>query len=113
VFGIVHGIIPTNQFSMLASEHTWRGDMEDDWVSVYRAALIELEQAQISGRIAHGQKAIIGGVERLTYVPGIRPEKNAIEDALRSLRALEQAEADLVRRAVARALDDLRSVGAE
>ena len=87
--------------------------MDDDSVSVYQAALIELEQAQISGRIAQGQNAIIARVESLTDVPGIRPaEKNAIEDALRSLRALEQAEADLVRRAVARALDDLRSVAA-
>jgi hypothetical protein len=40
-------------------------------VSVYQAALIELEQAQISGRIAQGQKAIIGRVESLTDVPGI------------------------------------------
>jgi hypothetical protein len=45
------------------------GFMELDWVSVYQAALIELEQAKISGRITEGQTAIIGRVESLSNVP--------------------------------------------
>ena len=85
--------------------------MEVNWVSIYQAALIELEQAKMSGRITEGQKAIVCRIETLSNVPGILPEeKNAIKSALHSLRALEEAEAEVVRRAVTNALDDLRFV---
>jgi len=63
--------------------------MEANWVSVYQAALIELEQAKISGRITETQKAIIGGIEILSGMPGVQlEEKDALERALRSLCAL-------------------------
>jgi hypothetical protein len=77
--------------------------MEVNWVSIYQAALIELEQAKISGRITEAQKAIIGSIEILGSMPNLQPEeKNALEHALRSLRGLDQNEPEVLRCAVAK-----------
>ena len=86
--------------------------MEVNWVSIYQAALIELEQAKISGRITEAQRAIIGSIEILSSIPSIRPEeKNALDHAVRSLRGLDQNEPEVLRCAVAKTLDDLRLFG--
>jgi len=86
--------------------------MEVNWVSIYQAALIELEQAKISGRITEAQRAIIGSIEILSSIPSIRPEeKNALDHAVRSLRGLEQDEPEALRRAVIKTLDDLHLLG--
>jgi hypothetical protein len=42
---------------------------KEDWVSLYQSALIELEQAKMSGRISVAQKAIVARVEKLRTVP--------------------------------------------
>jgi hypothetical protein len=86
--------------------------MEVNWVSIYQAALIELEQAKISGRITEAQKAIIGSIEILSSMPNIQPEeKNALDHAVRSLRGLEEDEPEALRRAVTKTLDDLHLLG--
>jgi hypothetical protein len=44
---------------------------QEDWVSLYHSALIELEQAKIAGRINAAQKAIVARVETLRALPGL------------------------------------------
>jgi hypothetical protein len=65
---------------------------QEDWVALHQSALIELEQAKMSGRIEAAHNAIIARMERLQTLPGLHPEeRQAIEDALRSLHFLERA----------------------
>jgi hypothetical protein len=64
---------------------------KEDWVSLYQSALIELEQAKMSGRIDAAQRAIFARVEKLTTLPELHPqERQAIEDALRGLNFLKR-----------------------
>jgi hypothetical protein len=89
---------------------------EQDWVSLYQSALIELEQAKISGRIEAAQKAIVARVELLRALPGLHTEeRHAIDDAIRALALLQREEArfdaEAERRAVEESLEKLRSVG--
>jgi len=86
-----------------------------DWVSLYQSALVELEQAKMAGRISDARTAIVSRIEKLTTIPGLHPqERQAIEDALRSLNLLEKEDtrltAEAERRAVELALERLRSV---
>jgi hypothetical protein len=88
----------------------------EDWVSLYQSALIELEQAKMSGRIKAAQKSILDRVEKLRKIPGLHSEEyHAIDDALHALRflAAEDArfDAEAERRAVEVALERFRSVG--
>jgi hypothetical protein len=90
---------------------------QEDWVALYQSALVELEQAKMSGRIEAAKGAIVARMERLCTMPGLHPqERQAIEDALRSLRLLKQEEerfdAEEGRQAAERSLQNLRSVGA-
>ena len=85
------------------------------WVSLYRSALVELEQAKIAGRVEAARTAIIARMEMLQTLPGLHPqERQAIEDALRSLQLLEEEEArfdaEAERRAIEESLEKLRSV---
>jgi hypothetical protein len=89
---------------------------KEDWVSLYQSALIELEQAKMSGRISAAQKAIVARVEKLRTVPGLHTEeRQAIEDALRGLNFLKREDArfdaEKERRAIEESLEKLRSVG--
>jgi len=87
----------------------------EDWVSLYQAALIELEQAKISGRITAARDAIVARMEKLCGMPGLHSEeRQAIDDALRALRILRLEEArfdaEAGRRAVENSLENLRSI---
>jgi hypothetical protein len=89
---------------------------QEDWVELYHSALVELEQAKMSGRIEAAKTAIVARMEKLCTMPGLHPEeRQAIEDALRGLNLLKQEEARFdaegARQAVERSLENLRSVG--
>jgi hypothetical protein len=89
---------------------------QEDWVALYQSALIELEQAKMSGRIEAAHVAILARMEKLCTMPGLHPEeRQAIEDALRGLSLLRAEEArfdaEQARRVVDRSLENLRSVG--
>jgi hypothetical protein len=88
----------------------------EDWVSLYQAALTELEQAKMLDRITAAQDAVVDRLERLRIMPGLHPEeRHAIEDAIRTLGFLEREDArfdeEAERRAVQESLEKLRSVG--
>ena len=88
---------------------------EEDWVSLYHSALVELEHAKMAGRISEARSAIVSRMEKLTTLPGLHPqERQAIEDALRSLHLLESEDARLTaeegRLAIERALEKLHFV---
>jgi hypothetical protein len=89
----------------------------EDWIALYRAALIELEHAKMTGRVEAARTAIVARLEKLQTLPGLHPqERQAIEDALSGLKSLEREEArfkaEEERRAtVEEALEKLRAVG--
>ena len=87
----------------------------EDWVALYQAALTELEHAKMTGRVEAARTAIIARMEKLQTLSGLHPEeRQAIEDALRSLKFLEREEArfnaEAERRAVQESLEKLRSI---
>jgi hypothetical protein len=64
---------------------------QEEWISLYQAAVLELEQAKMSQRIEAAQRAIIARMEKLQTLPGLHPdERQAIEDALSGLRCLQR-----------------------
>jgi hypothetical protein len=88
----------------------------EDWVSLYQSALLELEQVKMSGRIEVAHAAIVARMTKLCTLPGLHPqERQAIEDALRGLSLLRaeeaRSDAEQARRVVDRSLENLRSVG--
>jgi hypothetical protein len=87
---------------------------QEDWVALYQSALVELEEAKMSGRIEAAQTAIVARMEKLVTLPGLHPEeRQAIEDALRALRSLEREyarTAEHKRLAVEKSLENVRSV---
>jgi hypothetical protein len=88
---------------------------KEDWVSLYHSALTELEQAKMLGRITSAQDAIVDRLQKLSTMPGLHPEeRQAIEDAIRTLGILEQQDArfdaEEERRAMELSLEKLRSV---
>jgi hypothetical protein len=69
---------------------------QEEWVSVYQSALIEVEEAKMSERIKAACEAIVARMEKLSTLPEPHPKERqaqAIEDALRGLRSLEQEHA--------------------
>jgi hypothetical protein len=67
---------------------------QEGWVSLYQSALIELDEAKMSERIKAACEAIVARMEKLSTLPEPHPaERQAIEDALRGLRSLEQEHA--------------------
>jgi hypothetical protein len=88
----------------------------EDWVSLYQSALLELEQVKMSGRIEVAHAAIVARMRKLCTLPGLHPQaRQAIEDALRGLSLLRaeeaRSDAEQARRVVDRSLENLRSVG--
>jgi hypothetical protein len=71
------------------------GDYEKEkWVELYRAALLELQHAKMAGRIGDARTAIAARVEALCGLPGLHAaERQALGDALSSLRTLEREDA--------------------
>jgi hypothetical protein len=87
------------------------------WVSLYRAALLELEHALMAGRIQDARDEIAARILKLHDIPGLHSEeRQAIDDALSSLRVLERAEVkymeDEQRKAAREALERLRKLEA-
>jgi len=67
---------------------------KEDWISLYQAALTELEQGKMSERIEAAHSAIVARMEKICTLPGLHPEeRRAIEDALHGLRSLKREEA--------------------
>ena len=64
---------------------------QENWIEVYKAAVTELKQSLMSGRIADARAEIVKRVEALRGIPGLHDEERyAIEDALRNLQFLER-----------------------
>lgn len=88
---------------------------QGNWVTLYHAALVELEHAKMSGRISDARTEIVARVEKLQGMPGLHAEeRRAIADALSSLRFLELEEerfdAEKQRRALDESLEKLHSI---
>jgi hypothetical protein len=87
----------------------------EEWVALYRAAILELEHAKISDRINATRTAVLARIEKLQNIPGLHSyERQALADALSGLRVLQDEErrydAEQKRRAIEGALEKLRSV---
>jgi len=66
---------------------------KEQWLQLYTEALTELERAKMAGRIGNAREAIVKRVAKLQEIPRLHSEeRQAIEDALRSLWVLEQNE---------------------
>jgi hypothetical protein len=64
---------------------------QEEWVSLYHAAVAEFDQAKMSERIEAAHKAIVVRMEKLCILPGLHPqERQAIEDAVFGLRSLKR-----------------------
>lgn len=88
---------------------------QENWVALYRSALIELEHARMAGRIKDARTEILARVEKLRSMPGLHADEyQAIDDALRSLRLLELEEErydkEMAQRALDESLEKLRSI---
>jgi len=63
------------------------------WFNLYKTALLELERAAITGRIADARAEITTRLEALEQHPVLHhTELYAIQDALNNLRTLEREE---------------------
>ena len=85
----------------------------EEWFSLYRDAMLELEHAKITGRISETRTAVIARLEKLKDMPRFQTEeREAIDDALQGLKVLEREEtayqAEEKHRIVERALASLR-----
>jgi hypothetical protein len=82
------------------------------WVDLYRMSMMELENAQIAGRIGDVRIEIAARLEKLRDIPGLHIiETQAIDDALSGLRGLEcteERDADDEGEIAERALQSLR-----
>ena len=59
-----------------------------DWQQEYQAALLELDPQKLSKRIADAETAIFKRQQAISQSPNHVAERQAIEDALASLRVL-------------------------
>ena len=67
---------------------------EQKWVELYRAALLELENSLMAGRITDARAEIVRRLEQLQQTPGLHArERQAIQDATNGLQNLEREEA--------------------
>lgn len=87
----------------------------EQWVELYRAALMELERAKLAGRIGDARTEIAARIDKLRNFPGLHAEeRQALEDALSGLRSLEREEARYAaaeeRRIAEAALEKLRII---
>ena len=86
--------IPRQQPRAMIRRATSMSDYDAErWVSLYRAALLELEYALMAGRIQDARNEIAARILKLHNIPGLHTEeRQAIDDAMNSLRVLERAE---------------------
>lgn len=90
---------------------------EESWLQLYQKALLELEHAEMTGRIGDARTAIAARIEKLQNLPGLHAsERHLLADALSALRVLEREEDRYQlqerQRILGGAADKLRSVGA-
>jgi hypothetical protein len=88
---------------------------QEKWMQLFKLALLELEHSLMSGCIADARGEIEKRITALRDMPGIHEEqRQAIEDALSSLRYLEREEvkpqAEEQRERAEAALQKLRSI---
>jgi hypothetical protein len=88
---------------------------QEEWHLLYAKAMMELEQAKLVGRIGDARHEIAARIEKLRDIPGLHGlERQAIDDALNSLRSLERederAKAD-ERRIAEAVLEKLKKIG--
>jgi hypothetical protein len=93
------------------------GHDTEKWFELYTSALVELERALVTGRIADARHEVKIRVEKLKALPGLHEEEyQSIEDALFNLRLLEDEESQLAEddknRVLKQAFDKLKSIAA-
>ena len=67
---------------------------KEKWMELYHSALLELEHAKMAGRIGDARFEIAARIEKLCGLPGLHSEeREALSDALTSLRTLEREDA--------------------
>jgi len=67
---------------------------KEKWMELYHSALLELEHAKMAGRIGDARFEIAARIEKLCGLPGLHiEEREALSDALTSLRTLEREDA--------------------
>jgi hypothetical protein len=71
--------------------------VDELWIALYRAAMVELESGRISGRIDEARKEAEARIKRLGGNPSLhKGERNSIADALYALNSLSRMhESDL------------------
>jgi hypothetical protein len=62
-----------------------------DWKVLYKAAIVENDRSIGSQRAAEAERAVLARERELFYGDGTLEEKEALEDALYTLRALKSA----------------------
>jgi hypothetical protein len=62
------------------------------WQHEYQAALVELDREKLKGRVAAAETAIYKRLQQLSQSSDDFAERQAIEDALHSLRVLKRDE---------------------
>lgn len=63
----------------------------EEWFSLYKLALVELEDSKLSESIGAARQAILVRIDSIHALSGHHPEElHAIEDALRVLNLLQQ-----------------------
>jgi RNA polymerase-interacting CarD/CdnL/TRCF family regulator len=88
---------------------------QEKWMELYQTALFELKHSLMAGRIMDARAEIVKRLERLQQMPDLHSsERQAIADALSSLRYLEREDAKYAagqqRAAVQTALEKLGSI---
>jgi hypothetical protein len=88
---------------------------KEKWFNVYKAAMVELSRAAMTGRISDARGEITARLEALKQLPGLhREEYQAIQDAMNNLRVLEEEEARMAaddkRRLLQESLKKLASI---
>ena len=61
-----------------------------EWQNEYQAALLELDTEKLRGRVAAAETAIFNRLQAISQGSNHTAERQAIEDALASLRALKR-----------------------
>jgi hypothetical protein len=65
-------------------------DGQQDWVELYRGALMELDRAKLPQKIEAANAAIQQRINELLMSKDGHQEYSALEDALRNLRSLRR-----------------------
>ena len=62
-----------------------------DWRTLYRAAILETNKSALPQRVSEAEEAVIGRGREISYADGTPEEREALEDALYTLRAFRSA----------------------